>query len=222
MGGPPQHPPVVTLAALYGTGGTVVGLRVAEQLGVPFLGPDLPQVVAARAGLPPEVVSEVDDGPRTAGRIANRLGRLSTLTGDSGGSLERLDLHQRTLRAHIEEYLAGCRATGGVVLGRGGMVVLQPVPWALHVHLRGPRPARVHQGAQLFGVDEATAARDLKVEDRARRSYVRSVYGVDGDDPSLYHLAIDSTALPLEVCADLIVAAATARLRQPRHVRETR
>jgi hypothetical protein len=222
MGGPPQHPPVVTLAALYGTGGAVVGARVAEQLGVPFLGPDLPQVVASRAGLTPQVVSEVDDEPHRTGRISNRLGRLSTFTGDTGGSLERLDLHQHTLRAHIEEYLAGCSLTGGVVLGRGGMVVLQQVPWALHVTLRGPRQARVQRGAELFGVDVTTADRDQKAEDRARRGYVRSMYGVDGDDPSLYHLAVDSTALPLEDCADLIVAAVTARLRQLEQVRTTR
>lgn len=217
----PQPPPIVTLAALYGAGGAVVGQRVAERLGVPLIGPDLPQVVAARAGLPPEVVDEVDDGPHRGRRIVGSLGRLSTLTGDTGGSVERLDLHQRTLRAHIEEYLAGCQATGGVVLGRGGMVVLQWVPWALHVHLRGPRDARVRQGAELLGIDEASAARGQKEEDRVRRSYVRSVYGVDGDDPSLYHLALDSTTLDLEVCADLIVAAATARVRRPGQVRAT-
>jgi hypothetical protein len=215
MGGPPQHPPVVTLAALYGAGGSVVAPRVAERLGVPFVGPDLPQVVAGRAGLSPRIVAEVDDEPRRGGRIANSLGRLSTLTGESGGSFERLDLHQRTLRAHIEEYLAGCRVTGGVVLGRGGMVVLEGVPWALHVHLGGPRQARVRQGAELSGVDEAAAARRQKKEDRARRSYVRSVYGVDGADPSLYHLALDSTALDLELCVELIVVAAAAMVRRP-------
>jgi len=211
MGVIPQPPAVVTLAALYGAGGAVVGPRIAKRLGVPFVGPDLPGVSAGRPGLAPEVVAEGWDEPRSGRRLVGSLGRLSTLTGDTGGSFERLDLHQHTLRAHIEEYLASCRATGGVVLGRGGMVVLQSVPWALHVHLRGPREARVRQGAELLGIDEAAAAREQKEEDRARRNYVRSVYGIDGDDPSLYHLALDSTALDLEVCVDLIVAAARAR-----------
>src|SRR5215218_8618482 len=129
MGVLPQPPPVVTLAALYGAGGAVVGPRVAERLGVPFIGPDLPQVVAARSGLPAAWVTQVDDEPRRGKRIVGSLGRLCTLTGDTGGSFERLDVQQHTLRAHIEEYLAGCRSTGGVVLGRGGMVVLQRVPW---------------------------------------------------------------------------------------------
>jgi hypothetical protein len=32
-----RHRPLVTLAALYGSGGTVIGPRVAEILGVPYL-----------------------------------------------------------------------------------------------------------------------------------------------------------------------------------------
>ena len=41
-----QHPPVVTLASLYGAGGSVVGPRVAERLGVPFLDRAIPDAVA--------------------------------------------------------------------------------------------------------------------------------------------------------------------------------
>lgn len=48
-----QHPPVVTLASLYGAGGSVVGPRVAERLGVPL--PPCP--VSARQ--PPWNVQEV-------------------------------------------------------------------------------------------------------------------------------------------------------------------
>jgi cytidylate kinase len=72
--------------------------------------------------------------------------------------------------------------------------------------------ARVRQGAAEYGLDVESAARRLKTEDKARREYVRSVYGVDGEDPSLYHLVLDSTALALEVCVDVIVEAAIARV----------
>ena len=43
--------PVVTLAALYGAGGTVVGPRVAERLGVPFLDRGILTAVAKRLGV---------------------------------------------------------------------------------------------------------------------------------------------------------------------------
>ena len=100
-----QHLPVVTLASLYGAGGRVIGPRVAERLGVPFLDRAIPEAVARQAGLPEDAVADVDEQPRTA--------------------MERL---VAALRAHIEEFPARMSVSGGVALGRGGMVVLRDVP----------------------------------------------------------------------------------------------
>ena len=205
--------PVVTLAALYGAGGGIVGSRVAERLGVPFLDRKIPETVAERAGLSHSAVAAVDDGPRAgAGRFVSSLGRASTIVGGDAVSLGQLDLQGRAIRAHIEEFLARARETGGVVLGRGGMVVLQGSPTALHVHLRGDREARLRQAMSIEGIDRATAERRQTSEDDARRSYVRRAYGVDGEDPALYHLVVDSTELSLDACVDLIVAASRARV----------
>jgi hypothetical protein len=209
--------PVVTLSALYGAGGSVIGPRVAERLGVPFLDREIPEAVAARAGLSPDAVAVADEGPRSGSeRLISRLARASTVSGGAGGAAEHLDLQERRLRGHVEEFLARARESGGVALGRGGMVVLRDVPSALHVFLGGPREARVRQGMAIEGVDRETAKRRQVAEDEARVGYVRRAYGVDGEDPGMYHLMLDSTALDLDVCVELIVAASKARTRDPR------
>ena len=210
-----QHRPVVSIAALYGAGGSVVGPRVAERLGVPLLDREIPEDVARRTGLSEEAVADVDEKPRSRmERLAETLGRASNITGDAAGSDERPDLQEHQLRGYIEDSMARLSASGGVAIGRGGMVVLAGVPGALHVHLGGPRDARIEQRMALEGIDRETAERRQKAEDRARVRYVRNAYGVDGGDPSLYHLMIDSTALDLDVCVDLIVTASRARTRQ--------
>ena len=211
-----QHPPVVTIAALYGAGGSVIGPRVAERLGVPFLDRAIPEAVAKRTGLPEDAVANVGRQPRTAvDRLIANLGRSSTVSGGAGGSAERLDMQEHRLRAYIEEFLARSSISGGVALGRGGMVVLRTVPWALHVHLGGPRAARTEQGMSIQGIDRETAERRQKAEDRARIGYVRRAYGVNGEDPGLYHLMIDTPALDLGTCVELIVAASRVRARRP-------
>ena len=43
-------------------------------------------------------------------------------------------------------------------------------------------------------------------------SYVRRAYGVDGADPHLYHLMLDSTALSVDACVEIIVAASRDRI----------
>jgi shikimate kinase len=99
--------PVVTLAALYGAGGSVIGPRVAERLGVSFLDREIPEAVAARTGLSLDAVAVADEGPRSGSeRLIARLGRASTISGGAGGGTEHLDLQERRLRGHVEEFLA--------------------------------------------------------------------------------------------------------------------
>ena len=211
---PANRPAVVTIAALYGAGGRAVGPRVAERLGVEFLDRAIPRAVAERAGLTEKAVDEVAYQPRSGWqRLLANLGKASPATAASH-QVERLDLEERRLRAEVEDFLAEASRAGGVMLGRAGAVVLADVPDAVHVYLRGDRKARVERVMELQGVDRGTAARRVKANDRARRDYVRSTYGIDGDNPRLYHLMIDSIALGVDVCVGLIVAAAQERARQ--------
>ena len=207
---------MVTLAALYGAGGSVVGPRVAERLGVRFLDRAIPEAVAKETGLSESAVEDIDEKPRgTTARVMATLGRVAT-AGGSEGSVDRLDLQEARLRSYIEGFLADAAAAGGVALGRGGMVVLREVPWALHVYLGGPAEARIEQAMRIDRIEREQAEREQKAEDQARIGYVQRAYGVDGTDPALYHLVLDSTALDLDTCVELIVAASEARRQAER------
>jgi cytidylate kinase len=206
------RPPVVTLAALHGTGGSVVGPRVAERLGVEFFDRAIPSVIAERTGLTQQAVAAVDDSPRRPiGRLVSNLARVADARTATGSPVERLDLEERRLRAEIEAFLVRASRAGGVVLGRGGAVVLASVPGALHVYLGGPWDGRVEQVMESEDVDRPTAERRVEAHDRARREYVRDFYAVDGDDPGLYHLVVDAVALGVDGCVALIVLASNYR-----------
>jgi cytidylate kinase len=113
-----------------------------------------------------------------------------------------------------DDLIAAAAESGGVILGRGGQVILRGRPGVLHVLLGGPSEARIRQGMEIEGVDQKTAERRQQANDRARTEYVRRSYGVDPLDPDLYHLVLDSPALGLDTCVDLVVAASEARMRQ--------
>jgi cytidylate kinase len=100
---------------------------------------------------------------------------------------------------------------GGVILGRAGAIVLRDHEDALHVRLDGPLDARVQRAVGLEGVDEEQARKLAAETDRAREAYVKHFYKCDARDPCHYHLVLDSTALDLDTCVDLIVTAARTR-----------
>jgi cytidylate kinase len=63
-------------------------------------------------------------------------------------------------------------------------------------------------------INRETAEHRVDANDRARREYVLQRYGVEGDDPKLYHLVIDGCAFDVDSLVDFIVKASQLRLRQ--------
>jgi cytidylate kinase len=76
------------------------------------------------------------------------------------------------------------------------------------VRLDGPAPARVAQAMRLEGLDESTAQRRVRQLDRTHADYARHFYGLDIGDPSLYHVVLDSTAIAIDSCVEMLAAAA--------------
>jgi cytidylate kinase len=208
--------PGVTISAGYGAGGSIVAPAVAEQLGVVLLDRAISSAVAAQL----EVTTE-----EAATGAAKRSGFdrfVSLLSPLSGGVLgagtdaappEALPIptDADAFREYTERILREALPAGAVILGRAGAAALRNEPGVLRVRLFGPPEACIAQGMRIERVEERIARTHLEQIDRARRHYVQRLYRVDIDDPTLFHLQIDSTVIPLDACAALIVSAYHAR-----------
>jgi hypothetical protein len=199
---------LVAISAAYGAGGSRIAPAAAERLGVPFVDRAIPLAVAERLEVSVDDAAAHDD--KVSGGFLERMLR-GFIVGDAGmpTPIPAETITPEDFRRATEEVLLLQAATGrGVILGRGSVVVLRGDPRALRVRLTGPPGRRVEQAIMLEGVDPARAERAQRQLDRAHSEYMRHFYGVDREDPSLYHLVLDSTAIPLDSCAELIVDAA--------------
>jgi cytidylate kinase len=210
---------VVTLSASFGAGGSVVGPQVAERLDLPFLDRAIPVAVAEALAVPMSEVMAHDER-RTSGfgRLFASLARAAALPDTEFGTVPSAaratfgDQPEQVFREQTERVLHQVAETeGGVILGRAGAIVLRDHEDALHVRLDGPLDARVQRAVGLEGVDEEQARKLAAETDRAREAYVKHFYKCDARDPCHYHLELDSTALDLDTCVDLIVTAAQTR-----------
>jgi cytidylate kinase len=190
--------PLVTVAAAHGAGGDLVAPRVAEALAVPFLDRALPATLVGTDG----------DTTRPSGLVAS-LARASSVF--AGEPVERMDLDEGHRRAELAEFLARSSTDGGVLLGRGGVVLLAQAPAALHALLIGDYEGRVARLVERDGVDRDDARDRVRAQDRARKDYMRRTFGVDAGDPERYHLVIDTIALGIDAAVELVVAASRAR-----------
>jgi cytidylate kinase len=204
---------VVTISAVYGARGDVIGSAVAQRLGLPFVDRAIPDTVALEIGCSLEEALAHD------GRAESGLGRVlsgaARLPGMAFGGLDvylpdRTIVPEEEFVDRTEEVIRHMAESGAVILGRAAAVVLADEPYALHVRLDGPAERRLAQVVAELGVEERGARRMLEANDRARTAYVKHFYRVDPASPSLYHLVLDATRLPQAACVDLVVTAADA------------
>jgi cytidylate kinase len=201
---------LITVSAAYGAGGSVVAPALADRIGLPFL-----QRVTTSEGhvAEPGPCDEQLSAEEVKATPVHRLLAHFTQAMPAGPTQSPPSTHYQDehLRGHgeagIRRLLAG--GGGGVILGRAAAVVLGK-DRGFHVRLDGPAERRVVQGAAIEGISEEQARERLGAADKARTAYVRRLYRCDPADASLYHLMIDSTAMPLDTVIELIVTAARA------------
>jgi cytidylate kinase len=206
---------LVTISAQYGAGGSSVAPAVAEALGVPFVDRAIPAQVAHQLGVSLDESLARDDRAESgwisrwlagAARVAAVTATVPVAPPEAPGAAL---LSDQAFVEHTEHVIRGlATSTGAVVLGRAAAVVLARAPSTLHVRLHGPTDRRLRQAMTLRGIDRTTAAHEMTDTDRARTAYVKRFYHRDPDDPALYHLMCDSTALPLAAVTQLITLAA--------------
>jgi cytidylate kinase len=204
--------PGVTISAGYGAGGSIIAPEVARQLGLPLLDRAISSRVAAQL----QVSMREAEGATIRRPLVDRFfSVLSPLAGGVLGAGTDAAPHgiipppdeAAFFRQQAEAIMREAIASGAVILGRAGGAAFSTEPGVLRVRLFGPKDARIAQAARIENVEITTARQRLPNVDRARAQYVRRLYCVDIDDPDLYQLQIDSTAMPLHACADLIAAA---------------
>jgi cytidylate kinase len=202
----------ITISAGYGAGGSVVAPQVARLLGLPLLDRAISSAVANQLQVS---VTEAETGTVTRS-LADRF--LSLLVPLAGGVLGAgtdaappdaapLADDAAAFREQAERIMRNSMAAGAVILGRAGAAAFRDDPGVLRVRLFGPVEARIAQAARVTGIDTETARQRQPEVDQAREQYVRRLYRVSVDDPALFHLQFDSTVLPLDTCAELIVRA---------------
>jgi cytidylate kinase len=217
---------VVTLSRQFGSGGDEIAARVCEALGYRTFNKQMIEEAARQAGLLEHEIVDLSEDNYPVRTFVDRLfGTMATgaLVGFGGAdgvfmleAAERMQLDEASSFELVKKAITGACNIGNLVLvGRGGQILLKDQPCCLHVRIEAPlddRIARVKK--QLAQVKMASSAnKDLSrraqdiIENRDRSSadYIRTYFHVAWDDPTLYHVVVNTGKLSTDQAAQLIV-----------------
>jgi cytidylate kinase len=176
----------ITISRQMGSQGDELAAQVAQRIGWRWVGRDIINQAALAAGVPQVALAEIDE-----------LGFLRLRP-----SAKERQLYQ----TQVERILRDLADEGSVVIvGRGGQVVLGRRPDVLCLRIIAPLADRIAwlQQQKVISVEAARAW--LEASDKARARYLRRSYGVQVNDPTLYHMVINTGSLGLGPAVDLVV-----------------
>ena len=201
---------VVTISRELGSEGTRIAEAVARALGVECVDKEVLAEMARQAGLPVEVIAQAEERLLSRPTLVSQDMRSLFAKGQTAhiGALDEATYVEQMAQAIRTLALRGDL----VFIGRGAQLILQDWPNALHVHLYAPIEVRARRIQQRRGLpDLDTALRIVQQADEQRRSWFRHFFaGADWKNPRYYHLMIDTSRIPPDLAASLIVQAARA------------
>lgn len=217
----------ITVSRQFGSGAGDIIEQVAEELRYDVIDKQLISEVAHATGVPEGRVREVDEQEETGlrgimerwfeagattgsyrasgfGDIGIPPGALIDEMGETTHVLDREVYHEVVRQAIMKMADRG----KVIIVGRGGMMVLQNVPGVLRLRITASEKSRTERIGALEGIGAREAIQLVRDSDRRRSAFISRNYHDDWDDASLYHLVINTEIVPATTATKVIAAAA--------------
>jgi CMP/dCMP kinase len=232
----------ITISRQFGSYGDEIAWRVCDILDYRYFDKKLIADAAKASGLSEqEIVDYSEENYKVRTFLDNLMGRPKNVAQvhvwreDAKGArvAEDITLDEETALMLVQNAILHAHHMGNVVIiGRGGQAVLKDKSSVLHVRIKAPYEDRVHrireqlrQEKHLYdaSIDLRRAAQDLILQkDTASEEYVKNFYGVDWDDPYLYHLCLNTGKLTVEQAAQIIAKSITELFELPESIEMSR
>jgi len=197
---------VITINRQYGSGGRTMGLRLSEELGIPFFDRDLLKLASDFSGINEKLFAKVDE--RHRGSVA-MLGKLLKNVYD--GQVEQPDSKDFTsvdnlysIQAKAIEMLAS-ENQSSIIMGRCADFILKDRTDVVSVFIHASDQFRLDSIKNKISMgNDSEILKFMYRTDREKEGYYHYHTGREWSDAKNYDLCLDSGKLGFDKCIDII------------------
>ncbi len=193
---------IIAIEREYASGGSEIGKRLAERLGIPCYGQEILQEVARLRGTTPEQIAHMEESSTTSFLYTIAQAAWMAAGNDSGLSQESKLYLEEAKVIHEMAEKGGC-----IFVGRCAGRVLQDRKDVLKVYIYADRAFRLQRAVEVYHDPAEAAEQILRRCDKRRNGFYTANTGQRWDDKEGYHLMLDSGKLGIETCVDIISGA---------------
>jgi len=188
---------VITISRQLGSLGTTLGRLIASKLDYRLVHRELINQAASLVSAPDMALATIDE-----------LGLLG---------IEPDEMQQYAYLKAVESVVRDQAQEGNVIIvGRAGQTILRNHPGTLHLRVIAPLETRIQRVVKAHNISPQAAQAQIEDSDRYRAEYLQNYYDITWDDPSLYHLIINSGRVDLETSAEVVCIAVGSIPNLPR------
>ncbi len=192
---------IITISREFGSGGRTIGREVANRLGIPFYDKELVEQIALESGFAPKFIEE--NGEHAPGKS-----RLSYAFANSGvpGIMNGLSTADFLWSIQCSVILQLAEKGPCVIVGRNADYILKDREDVLDVFIHADMDYRADRIVRLYGESEKSPAARLQEKDKRRQINYQHYTGQVWGNANNYDICLNSAALGIESCVDIIVS----------------
>ena len=198
--------PIVTVSRQSGSRGSYFASRLAQKLGYQRIHREVIDAVATSSGYRTRLLEALDEKFRSELEVLVE----SVLTGQS---VDNVDYANQLCKV----VLSMSRLGGVVLVGRGGNFILGSKR-GFHIRFVCPLEKRVHNLITYKSITEEEAREYIRESDAHRSRFVKSVFGVDIDNPLYYDVVINAEYIDVEELVSMAIEAIKGKMDKLIHL----
>ena len=193
---------VITIGREYGSGGRLIGKKLADELGFAFLDKELITMAAQKSGMSPQLFADIDENATNS--LLYSLASGAYLMG--GRMAPASDMPMTDKLFILQSNIIREEAQKGpcVVVGRCADYVMEGKEKVLNIFIQAPLEARVQRAVTQYGLPEKGAADAVRRTDKKRANYYNYYSNRKWGRAGNYHLCLDSSILGIDGSARLL------------------
>lgn len=198
---------VITIGRTFGSGGRELGRRIAEKLGIPFYDKLLLEKAAEKAGLKHEFMIHNDEKPPKFLGGASPFGLGFYTGGGVSAWFNDPASGADTIYKAQSDFIHDIASHGPcVIVGRTADYILRDMPNVINIFVHAPMEDCVERILKRSPELSTNQAKNLAQRtNRLRANFYEFYTDKKWGHPSSYHLTLDSSKLPIDSLADIVI-----------------
>ena len=205
---------VVTISRQFGAGALMLGKRICAKTGFHIVDENMIHDIAVKENISKDWLESIakESASDTLYVLSNIVskGFFYKVPGIPSDEVERKKYAEILKRIMNDMADKG----GFVIIGRGAQFILEDHPRAIHLLLVGELENRVRRVSQSFNLSSFQAKRFIRAKEKQRSNLARNIFKKKFDDPSHYHVVINTDKLPVDWAVDAATVFINKQLRE--------